>query len=160
MDPTTWLENDHGFAIKCFIFFSVVSTCGKTEKTHGYQCKPSHFCHKLADCAEKEWATETAIRMSTEYAPHGHILAAFRGNKGSNQKFSVENHILKKIGKMRFSLQDEGLAEHGRRESRAIGTTTKFDGYVEFPGIQQCFRVERKRGRATKGKPVGEPSVE
>ncbi|MCY4289174.1 MAG: ISAs1 family transposase [Aestuariivita sp.] len=57
-------------------------------------------------------------------------------------------------------LPDDGRAEYGRFEARAIGTTTELNGYLQFPGIKPCFMIERQRWVAKKGKKVGEPSID
>jgi predicted transposase YbfD/YdcC len=34
---------------------------------------------------------------------------------------------------------------HGRRERRTLTSTTALNGYVDWPGVQQCFQLERRR---------------
>jgi predicted transposase YbfD/YdcC len=41
---------------------------------------------------------------------------------------------------------------HGRVESRAIWTTTALNDYLDFPGVGQCFAIERRATDKKTGK--------
>jgi len=92
-------------------------------------------------------------------------LAAYLvGKRQAHYYFTVKGNQPSLLEDLEFYFQDRRQphfvqttpADHGRIETRKIWTTTKLNGYLDFPHVGQAFVIERHRTN----KKSGESSLE
>ena len=87
-------------------------------------------------------------------------LAAFLRARGAHFVFTAKGNQPTLLDDIRLFFEHRGepdfreppALEHGRVESRAIWTTTRLNGYLNFPRVGQAFPVERTATKKKSGK--------
>ena len=89
--------------------------------------------------------------FTADALPAQRRLAGFLRARGAHFVFTAKGNQPTLLDDLRVFFRDRGepdfreppALEHGRVESRAIWTTTRLNGYLNFPRVGQAFPVER-----------------
>ena len=100
--------------------------------------------------------TVTADALLTQRKLARHLVE----ERGAHYLFTVKDNQPTLLADIRRCFEDRGPPEyrepltlaHGRLESRSIWTTTRLNGYLDFPYVGQAFAIERQSIEKKTGK--------